>query len=183
VIVAVLDTNTIVSGMLAPRGIPKRLLDAAWAGQFALCASPVILAEVFTTLGRDRITRKYHLGETDLQRWRDLLEHETISRAVTVEVRGVATHPEDDLVLATAVSTHADDLVTGDNQLQKAEQSSHCGHAISWCHFARMFGSTRAPAVRVGARVDRGKRPAAGDPPIEGDRVDPDLPADPHDAR
>jgi hypothetical protein len=31
-------------------------------------------------------------------------------------VSGVATHPEDDLVLATAVSTSADYLVTGDNR-------------------------------------------------------------------
>ena len=118
-IVAVLDTNTIVSGMLAPQGIPKRLLDSAWAGQFTLCASTIILNEVFTTLSRDRITRKYRLSETDLQRLRDLLEHETISTPVTVEVHGVANHPEDDLVLATAVSAQADYLVTGDSQLQK----------------------------------------------------------------
>jgi predicted nucleic acid-binding protein len=30
----------------------------------------------------------------------------------------VATHPEDDLILATAVSARADYLVTGDQQLQ-----------------------------------------------------------------
>jgi putative PIN family toxin of toxin-antitoxin system len=119
VIVAVLDTNTIVSGMLAPLGIPKRLLDAAWAGQFQLCASAIILHEVFTTLNRDRITRKYRLSGTDLQRLRDLLEHEATSPPVTVEVHGVASHPEDDLVLATAVSARADYLVTGDSQSQK----------------------------------------------------------------
>ncbi len=105
--------------MLAPHGIPRRLLDSAWAGQFTLCTSTIILNEVFTTLSRDRITRKYRLSETDLQRLRDLLEHETISRPVTVEVHGVATHPEDDLVLATAVSAQAGHLVTGDSQLQK----------------------------------------------------------------
>jgi predicted nucleic acid-binding protein len=37
---------------------------------------------------------------------------------ITVEVRGVATHPEDDLILATAISARADYLVTGDRQLQ-----------------------------------------------------------------
>ncbi len=31
----------------------------------------------------------------------------------------MATHPEDDLVLATAVSAAADYLVTGDKQLQR----------------------------------------------------------------
>jgi hypothetical protein len=38
---------------------------------------------------------------------------------VTAIVRGAATHPEDDLVLATAVSARADCLVTGDRQLQR----------------------------------------------------------------
>jgi predicted nucleic acid-binding protein len=32
-------------------------------------------------------------------------------------VQGVASHPEDDLILATAVSAQADYLVTGDRQL------------------------------------------------------------------
>jgi len=36
---------------------------------------------------------------------------------ITVEVRGVATHPEDDLVIATAVNAGADYLVTGDKEL------------------------------------------------------------------
>jgi predicted nucleic acid-binding protein len=36
---------------------------------------------------------------------------------LTVTVEGVATHPEDDLVLATAVSGGAQFLVTGDHRL------------------------------------------------------------------
>ena len=42
---------------------------------------------------------------------RDLLD-------LTAEVRGVATHSEDDLVLATAVSAKVDYLVSGDKTLQ-----------------------------------------------------------------
>jgi predicted nucleic acid-binding protein len=37
-------------------------------------------------------------------------------------VQGVASHPEDGLVLATAVSAKADYLVTGDSQLQRLGQ-------------------------------------------------------------
>jgi predicted nucleic acid-binding protein len=36
---------------------------------------------------------------------------------ITIQVSGVATHPEDDLVLATALSASADYLVTRDRQL------------------------------------------------------------------
>ena len=37
---------------------------------------------------------------------------------ITVTVAGVATHPEDDLVLATALSAGADYLVTGDRRFR-----------------------------------------------------------------
>ena len=41
---------------------------------------------------------------------------------ITTSVSGVATHPEDDLVLATAISGKADYLVTGDRQLLKLQE-------------------------------------------------------------
>ena len=47
----------------------------------------------------------------------ELLEEETERVSLRVAVQGVATHPEDDLILATAVSAQADYLVTGDKQL------------------------------------------------------------------
>jgi len=37
---------------------------------------------------------------------------------ITVTITGVATHPEDDLVLATALSAGADYLVTGDRRFR-----------------------------------------------------------------
>ncbi len=118
-IVAVLDTNTIVSAILEPRGVPNRVLEAARAQQFTLATSSVIIAEVLTTLGRDRIRRKYHISSADIARLRDLLEHETPCTLMSHEVHGVATHPEDDLILATAISAGADYLVTGDAKLQR----------------------------------------------------------------
>lgn len=38
---------------------------------------------------------------------------------LTVRVSGVATHPEDDLVLSTALSGNVEYLVTGDIKLQR----------------------------------------------------------------
>lgn len=38
--------------------------------------------------------------------------------SVAASVTGVVTHPEDDLVLAAAVSTQVDYLVTGDKKLR-----------------------------------------------------------------
>ena len=39
------------------------------------------------------------------------------STQLVVEVHGIATHPEDDLIVSTAVSARADYLVTGDRKL------------------------------------------------------------------
>ena len=118
---AVLDTNIIVSGTIVAGGIPDRLLQAARAGQFTLVTSDVIVAEAVRALGRDRVRRKYRIAGDDVERVRQLLEQELVSTPITVQVAGVATHPEDDMILATAVSARADYLVTGDVQLQRLE--------------------------------------------------------------
>jgi predicted nucleic acid-binding protein len=48
VIRAVLDTNTFVSGVIAPKGIPNQVLEAAGSGDFLLIASPFLVGEVVT---------------------------------------------------------------------------------------------------------------------------------------
>jgi putative PIN family toxin of toxin-antitoxin system len=128
VIRAVLDTNIIVSGMIVPQGVPFRLIEAARSQHFALVTSTVLVTEVLRTLARDRIRRKYHIGQDDLIRLRELLERETVMTILTDQVSGVATHPEDDLILATAISGRADYLVTGDRQLQRL--GSYCNVSI-----------------------------------------------------
>lgn len=118
-ITAVLDANTLVSAILVPQGIPAELLRAAYNRDFACVSSAAIVAEVLRTLGRPRVRRKYHVPPHDLLRLKRFLESDLIAVPITVPVQGVATHPEDDLILATAVSAQADYLVTGDRQLLK----------------------------------------------------------------
>lgn len=48
-----------------------------------------------------------------------LLRAKAERATTTVVVEGVATHPEDDLVLATAVAAKVRYLVTGDKKLQR----------------------------------------------------------------
>lgn len=118
-ITAVLDTNTLVSAILVPHGIPARLLRAAYTREFACISSVPIVSEVLRTLGRSRVQRKYQVAAVDVERLRRFLQSGLVATPITVQVQGVATHPEDDLILATAVSARADYLVTGDRQLLK----------------------------------------------------------------
>ena len=48
-----------------------------------------------------------------------LLHDEAVITPLTVEVHGIATHQEDDLILASALSGKASYLVTGDGKLRK----------------------------------------------------------------
>lgn len=116
---AVLDTNTIVSGTIVPVGLSGQILDAERAGLFTLITSGPIVAEAVRNLAHARIRLRYHLSLDDIDRVATYLQSHPGHIRITRTVRGAATHPEDDLILATAVSAKADYLVTGDSQLQK----------------------------------------------------------------
>jgi predicted nucleic acid-binding protein len=62
-------------------------------------------------------TRILRAAYAEVARLYGFLTSDHVLVPITAEVRGVATRPEDDLTLATAVSAEADYLVTGDRQL------------------------------------------------------------------
>jgi predicted nucleic acid-binding protein len=53
----VLDTNPLVSGVIAV-GLPRRLVDGAKAGEFELCPSEVLLAELLDVLSRSKFAAR-----------------------------------------------------------------------------------------------------------------------------
>lgn len=115
---AVLDANTLISAILVELGISRQILRAAYERRFACFCSSVIVAEVLRAFARPRVQRKYAIRPDEIDQLRRFLESPAVSVAIIEQVTGIATHPEDDLILATAVSAGADYLVTGDRQLQ-----------------------------------------------------------------
>jgi putative PIN family toxin of toxin-antitoxin system len=90
----------------------------AWRnGLYILTVSHHILTELARTLEEPYFSKRL----TPTQRANNiaLVRDEAILIAINVDIHGVATHPEDDLVLATAVSGRVQYLVTGDTKLQK----------------------------------------------------------------
>jgi putative PIN family toxin of toxin-antitoxin system len=114
----VLDTNVLASGFVRtnPQSPPVQLLDAWRARLFTLVLSEHILAELEKTLAEPYFLTRL----TPTQRSADLslIREEATLSPITAPVHEIATHPEDDLILATAVSAKADYLVTGDTKLQ-----------------------------------------------------------------
>lgn len=119
---AVLDANTIVSGMARFRtgtGAPAVILRAWVSGEFELLISDHILDEARRTL-----SKPYFRQHVSPDVCRDTLEafvDQAAFISVTDVISGVATHPEDDRVLSAVASASADYLVTGDRQLQRIE--------------------------------------------------------------
>lgn len=117
---AVLDTNVLASGFagfLNPDSIPGGLLRRWQAGQFDLVASDHILGELVRALQKPYFRRR--LTAEQIARAHSSLRRRARLTSLTVQVQGVATHAEDDVVLATAVSGQVDYLVTGDADLQR----------------------------------------------------------------
>ena len=119
--VAAFDTNLLASGIIRanPNAAPARLLDSwrAGAGLFSLAISEHILSELARTFTKPYFAARITAPEADEAILR--LRSAALLTELTIAVRGVATQPADDLVLATAVSAEADFLVTADIALQQ----------------------------------------------------------------
>lgn len=118
-ITAVLDTNVLASGIVGYRNqasVPGRALRAWRQSRFELIVSEPILTELSRTLAKPYFRRR--LTAQQLRRTHRLLRRRIVPVRITTVVTGVATHPEDDLILSTAISAQTGYLVTGDRQLR-----------------------------------------------------------------
>lgn len=112
-----LDTNMLASGAIAiAGGTIARIMDAARAGTFDVVVSQHMLDELAFTLATPFFMRR--LTSTESTDYFRLVRRVAQTVSIIAPVQGVATHREDDLILATAVSANADYLVTGDLKLQ-----------------------------------------------------------------
>jgi|SRR4051794_13517531 putative PIN family toxin of toxin-antitoxin system len=118
---AVLDAHVLASGIigfLILTSTPGQILRAWRALQSDLLVSDHLLSELKRTLEKPHFqARLTQERSTQFQHW---IANAAVRVPLTAAVSMVATHPEDDLVLATAVSAQADYLVTGDRRLINA---------------------------------------------------------------
>lgn len=96
----VLDTNTLVSGIISPAGPPRRLLDAAREQAFEMCSSATLLAELLDVLSRQKFAARVIAAGLSPQGLVVELRRLAFMTA-PVEVPRVVEHdPDDDHVLA-----------------------------------------------------------------------------------
>ena len=112
----VLDTNTAVSGLIWG-GVPGRLIDAAAAGKMQILSSVPLLDELHDVLFRKKFAAQLAEQAVDAA---DLFEgYAALVQLVVPAVSGrvILADPDDDIVLATAVTCGADAIVSGDAHL------------------------------------------------------------------
>jgi len=109
----VIDTNLIVSGIVSS-GLPRQLLDAARAGEFELCTSEALLAELQHVLERTKFADRL-AGQSPESITADLRLLAIVVTPTSVP-RVVPTDPDDDQVLAAALAGAADLIASGDRR-------------------------------------------------------------------
>ena len=115
-----LDTNVLASGVLGaknPRSAPGAILRAWRDGAFRVVLSEHILEELARTLREPYFRAR--LTQEEVEAAVRALRRRSRVVELTNCVSGVASHPEDDVVLSTALSGRADFLVTGDSALRE----------------------------------------------------------------
>jgi uncharacterized protein len=113
----VLDTNVLLSGLMAPEGTPGRILAAWFDARFDVVMSIEQLAEIGRALGYPKIHRKLKWDEQRIEQF----IRQLYIRAEVVDLHSTSVEiprdPRDTPILATLITSGADALVSGDRDL------------------------------------------------------------------
>ncbi|TXI76795.1 MAG: putative toxin-antitoxin system toxin component, PIN family [Dokdonella sp.] len=111
----VLDTNVVVAGLLW-HGPPRRLIEAAIAGEVELFSSAVLLDELAHTLAYAKFEARIRSFGTSSEAL--VTQYMALVSLVTPATaqRVVANDADDDHVIAAAVAARAELIVTGDRK-------------------------------------------------------------------
>ncbi len=114
VVRAVIDTNLIVSYLLAQGETISRLIDHWEQGHFIYLISPDMLGELREVVYRPRLRQHMAVDPAVLL---DLIEADAEMVPGELVLSGVCRDPKDDPFIACAVEGNAAYLVTGDTDL------------------------------------------------------------------
>ena len=111
----VLDTNTVVSGLLWDK-TPSFLIDAALQGRIELFTSQTLLLELEDVLPRRKFARRVSASGLTIAQL--TARYALLARSIVpAAISPVSADPDDDHVLACALAARADLVVSGDSDL------------------------------------------------------------------
>ena len=132
----VLDTNIIVSALIAPAGKPAAIIDAWLDGKFTLLTCAAHVDELCSTLLKPRVAElvKPHQAGRLVNQLKNLAEN--IAPLPRVQR---SPDPTDDFLLALSEGGKADYLVTGDKGGLLALHRHKATRIVSAREFAALF--------------------------------------------
>lgn len=112
----VLDTNTVISGLLW-HGTPGKLIDAAQAKTTLLCTSALLLSELRGVLIREKFAKQLEARGLNAVEVFDGYAALTTVVVPAIIQPTIVNDPSDDAVLACALGAKAKLIVSGDRHL------------------------------------------------------------------
>lgn len=110
------DTNILASGASTVRGPVSFVMNAWINDEVEMITSEPFINELSRTLDKPHFTSR--LTQKQIQQFINLVKEYATIVPITTPIPKVATHPEDDIVLATAESGNVSYIVTGDYGIQ-----------------------------------------------------------------
>jgi hypothetical protein len=97
-----LDANIFVSALINPNGPPAQIIDAWLKSKFSAVISIPLLREIAEVLDAPRIKSKYGLSDAEITKFLQLIS-ERGSWVIPSGKFKICRHPNDDLILETAI--------------------------------------------------------------------------------
>ncbi|MEW6418024.1 MAG: putative toxin-antitoxin system toxin component, PIN family [Nitrospirota bacterium] len=116
-----MDTDVLVSGVISPKGAPRKILNLARKEVFKAVSSVSINHEVLSVLHRGHIYAKYNLTEEVIDDISAFLYEGTVLTEDRYAVSIIKKDPKDNKFIACAIEGEADYIVSGDDHLLRLE--------------------------------------------------------------
>ena len=111
---AVLDTNVLISGVIAT-GVPHKLLVKGFNHEYQIVVSVETITEFRETLLK--YPERFHMDEDEVQEEVETIRYFAEFVAPQEDITAVENDPDDDKFLEAAVAGDVDYLVSGDGHL------------------------------------------------------------------
>lgn len=113
----VIDVNLFVSAIINRKGNPYKLFQLWRSNVFLLIISERMLEEMKKVLQYPRIKKKYNLRDEQIKQAVDTVKKFAIAFPVLKTLDVIKEDPDDNEVLACALTAKVDFIVSGDNHL------------------------------------------------------------------
>ncbi len=113
----VLDTNTVISGLLSKTGAPRTVIDLWIQERLTIVVSPDLAAEYIGVLLRDKFKVLGSIEERKALMFGFLELPNCLFVHPDVKIKAVTEDPDDNMVLECAVAGMVDYIISGDVHL------------------------------------------------------------------